>query len=537
MTTLPVSRYRQNGAAEKTLGAVYTPPRVASALVRWAVRSPADRLLDPACGEGVFLAAARTHLADLGNRHPVCVGVDIDPQAAAASGAIHSDFFEWAQTSLFQTPPKFDVVVGNPPFIRSHLFPEHSRQLAFRQMRGMGLHPSRLMSTRAPFVAVSCGLLSDGGRLAFVVPEELLHVGYAEELRRFLLSRFRRVIVCLPDDALFPSVQQSVVLLLCDQDTEGPGGLLTMSFTHLEEGPPYPADPAPMWDWCSKWTHLFLSPGECQVVSDSFRQLTWKPFRAYGRVEVGVVTGSNDFFILSKREVEALGNGAHLMPVITSARDLRGINLSVEDFGSLVEQGRPSFLLHISEPIENLPPSLRDYLAHGVEQKVNLRFKCRNREPWYAVPSIWPADALLLRQAGEVPKLIHLSKQCTATDTVHRVRWQQPALGKRHVAGFLNTWTLLACELTGRSYGGGVLELMPSEANNIPLPPPVDELDAVFDTVDALVRSRQFDAAIEVVDRIVTPADITAPQHDDARSILTKLIRRRKAKHNGNHRR
>ena len=35
-------RYRKNGAREKVLGAVYTPPRVAAALTRWAVRASSD---------------------------------------------------------------------------------------------------------------------------------------------------------------------------------------------------------------------------------------------------------------------------------------------------------------------------------------------------------------------------------------------------------------------------------------------------------------------------------------------------------------
>ena len=533
---LPEGRYRQNSTAQKVLGAVYTPSRVAEALVRWAVRSPTDRVLDPACGDGVFLAAAQTRLADLGAAQPACVGVDIDPHAATASQAICGDFFEWAQSSLFQTAPTFDVIVGNPPFIRSHLFPEHSRGLAFRQMRHMGLHPSRLMSTWAPFVAVSCNLLSDTGRLALVVPEELLHVSYAEELRRFLRSRFRRVIVVLPNGDLFPSVQQSVVLLLCDRDPAGPGGLLTMSFGQLEAGPPYEVELAPVWDWSAKWTHLFLSSGERRTVSESFNQLGWRPFKEYGRVEVGVITGANDFFTLSQGEAAALGvDGTYLVPIITSARDLRGVNLSVADFSLLVERGRPSYLIRISEPANDLPPPLRDYLARGQEQGIHRQFKCRNREPWYAVPSVWPADALLLRQAGDVPRLVHLSQRCTSTDTIHRVRWQQPALGQRHAAGFLNTWTLIACELTGRSYGGGVLELMPSEANNLPLPPPVSELDAVFEHVDALARSRQFDAAMQAVDAVVTPASITAAQHDEARHILAKLITRRKTKRNGSY--
>jgi len=535
VSVLPLDRYRQNNHAAKVLGAVYTPPRVAEALVRWAVRSPAERVLDPACGDGVFLAAARKRLAQLGSADPRPMGIDIDPQAAAAAGAICSDFFEWAQLSLFRDVPAFDAIVGNPPFIRSHLFPESSRQLAFRQMRQMGLRPSRLMSTWAPFVAISCRLLAPDGRMAFVVPEELLHVGYAEGLRRFLLERFRRVIVCLSDGDLFPSVQQSVVLLLCDQEPDGPGGLLTMPFASLENGPPYALEPAPAWDWCPKWTHLFLSPGERQVIGDSFQQLGWRPLREYGRVEVGVVTGANDFFVLSRSEAEALGNGSCLVPIVTGARDLPGINLSRDDFFHLTERGRPTFLISTAEPLERLPPKLRDYLEYGVKRQINLRFKCRNRKPWYAVPSVWPADALLLRQAGEMPKLVHLEKKCVSTDTIHRVRWRWPELGKRYAVGFLNTWTLIACELTGRSYGGGVLELMPGEANAIPLPPPVEELEAIFEAVDGLVRSRQLEAAVEMVDRAVLPAAIPAAHHDAARSIWAKLVERRRIKQNGRH--
>lgn len=522
------NRYKMTNNSEKILGAVYTSPRIATALVRWAVRSPDDKVLDPSCGEGVFLAAARTHLADFGSKRPVCIGVDIDPQAASAAGGVCSDFFEWVKTA-----PVFDVIVGNPPFIRSHLFDEQSRSHAFTQMKELGLHPSRLMSTWAPFVALSCKILSEHGRFAFVVPEELLHVGYAEEIRRFLLFRFRRVIVCLPNGDLFPSVQQAVVLLLCDNDPSGPSGLLTMSFTRLEEGLPYKVDPAPAWGWSSKWTHLFLSPLERLAISQSLNQLQWSPLSEYGRVEVGVVTGSNDFFIVSKEHAETLSCDHQLTPIITSARNLRGIKLDTNDFNTLVKQGHPAFLINTSEPIDRLPRALRSYLERGREKGIHRHYKCRTRKPWYAVPSVWPADALLLRQAGEILKLVHLAKKCTSTDTIHRVRWRYSSLGKRHVISFLNTWTLITCELTGRSYGGGVLELMPSEANNILLPPPLEQLDTYFDIVDDLVRLRQFDLATEMVDGVVTPPSIAKPQYDAARNILAKLMTRRKTRQNG----
>lgn len=493
-----VNRYKQNGEAKKILGAVYTPPGVASALVRWAVRSRHDRILDPSCGDGVFLKAAKEYISSIGNQRPLCIGVDINPQAAADSQAICSDFFEWASTA-----PKFDATVGNPPFIRSHLFPKRSRAIAFEQMKRMGLHPSRLMSTWVPFVALSCKLLTENGRLALVVPEELLHVSYAEELRHFLLKRFRRVIICVPNGSFFNSVQQSVVLLLCDNESAGHTGLLTTSFSQIEESPQHSASPAPCWNWTPKWTHVFLSPEERSFISEAFETLDWKPFREYGRIEVGVVTGYNDFFIVPESRMRTLKARKFFTPVITSARELQGLQFTAEDFNNLADSDTPLFLLNTSAPFRSLPRSLREYLSTGIKEGIHQRYKCKIREPWYAVPSIWPADAIMLRQAGEIPRIVH-RKKYTSTDTVHRVRWRKPSMGKIHAASFLNTFTLIAYELTGRSYGGGVLELMPSEANRLPLPPPDLALKTVYNGLDELTRFRQFDKAIELVDQFVT---------------------------------
>jgi hypothetical protein len=94
----------------------------------------------------------------------------------------------------------------------------------------------------------------------------------------------------------------------------------------------------------------------------------------------------------------------------------------------------------------------------------------------------------------------------------------------------LNTWTLLASELTGRSYGGGVLELMPSEANQLPLPEPVAELDDIFETVDERVRSRCFYDAISIVDNAAKPRWMTKCECDSAEHMLVKLIHRRSSR-------
>src|SRR5262249_21470581 len=70
----------------------------------------------------------------------------------------------------------FDVIVGNPPFIRYQNFQEEHRKPAFEIMQRAGLSPNRLTNSWVPFVVAASFLLSDKGRLALVIPAELLQV-------------------------------------------------------------------------------------------------------------------------------------------------------------------------------------------------------------------------------------------------------------------------------------------------------------------------------------------------------------------------
>jgi adenine-specific DNA-methyltransferase len=304
-----------------------------------------------------------------------------------------------------------------------------------------------------------------------------------------------------------------------------------MDYCALKQGDMNAVEPAKPWDWNRKWTHLFLTPRNRRLLDDLQSRMKWQPFHAYGRVEVGVVTGDNDFFILSQGQTGGV-DANHLAPIVTSSKDLRGIKFGVEDFRQIVSQNRPAFLLKATEAYDELPANVRAYVDTGEARHVNARYKCRIREPWYAVPSLWECDALLLRQAGQMPRLVHLSRKCTATDTIHRVRWKAPSLGRRHAVSFLNTITLLSAELTGRSYGGGVLELMPSEANKLPLPDPAATLDDVFDVVDERVRSRMFRDAVSVVDDAVLPDWLSADEREAASAMLAELVRRRSSRDN-----
>src|SRR5262245_66415804 len=82
-----------NPAIAKNNGAFYTPFEIARFLVRWAVRSKADRILDPSHGGGVFLREAFDRVAELGGDPSIRVfGVELDPithKAASQSLKLH----------------------------------------------------------------------------------------------------------------------------------------------------------------------------------------------------------------------------------------------------------------------------------------------------------------------------------------------------------------------------------------------------------------------------------------------------------------
>ena len=56
----------------KESGAYFTPDAVVRSLVEWAVHSKRDRLLDPSCGSGHFLAA-----------HANSIGIEQNARSAA----------------------------------------------------------------------------------------------------------------------------------------------------------------------------------------------------------------------------------------------------------------------------------------------------------------------------------------------------------------------------------------------------------------------------------------------------------------------
>lgn len=542
---------------DKLRGGYYTSSAVADWLCEWAIRSPKDRVLEPSCGNGVFLESAVKRYAKLGARRPAIVrqltGIEIIASQAAqartrlsrslsdrASEVVNTgDFFKWWQDG--QRPP-FDAVVGNPPFIRYQTFPEPHRSLAMAMMVEQGLSPNRLTNIWVPFVVAAVASLRPGGRLALVLPAELLQVTYASQLRSFLTDRFERIDIVACNELFFEKAEQEVVLLLADgvlasaSDANPCRVTMTEARTLGEITSHTPAvvladaQPKTIRHDSEKWLKYFLSEREIAFMRALRDGGVAANLSAHASVDVGVVTGKNEFFVLTSSQVNELGLKGHTAPLVSRSAHLKGARVGKADWDAMAAAGDRVHLLHLKRDGGKLSAALARYIRFGEGNEVHKGYKCSIRDPWYAVPSVWTPDGFLFRQIYDFPRMALNQAGATSTDTIHRLtsKKEKP---ERVIANTYTWLTAASAEIEGRSYGGGVLELEPTEAERLLMPATLNGALPLREC-DRLIRAGRLDEVLEENARIVLMGHMGLSKSDcfTLRDIWTKMRDRRNAR-------
>ncbi len=131
-------------------------------------------------------------------------------------------FFHYYENEL-KTDRRFDIVIGNPPFIRYQTVDKKVGERAFKIMEDSGLHPNKMTNLWVPFLVASVNLLKSSGKLGMVIPAELLQVDYAAEIRKFLLENFEELNIIAINKQLFEDAQQEVVLILAKKKSINQG--------------------------------------------------------------------------------------------------------------------------------------------------------------------------------------------------------------------------------------------------------------------------------------------------------------------------
>ena len=141
-----------------------------------------------------------------------------------------------------------------------------------------------------------------------------------------------------------------------------------------------------------------------------------------------------------------------------------------------------------------------------------------------------PSDPTWLRES------CHNQFGAYTTDTIYRgIPHPETGLAPEQiVAAFHTSLTMLSAEIEGRSFGGGVLELVPSEIARLAIIDPGTAVDWI-DQLDGIQRTSGHEALVKAADKRLVHAGVLDVDHlavlkGAYESLLTRRLARNRAK-------
>ena len=166
---------RQDATKEKLAGRYFTPVDLANYIVEWATSNDIHitNVLEPSCGEGVFLKSLVEH-----NLHLECSikGIEIDEAVSIIANdttrnsirynnfedyircqemdnngcyIINDDFYKAYREGL--TDERFQAIIGNPPYIRYQYLDEDQRDEQSIILTNNGMRSNKLINAWVSF--------------------------------------------------------------------------------------------------------------------------------------------------------------------------------------------------------------------------------------------------------------------------------------------------------------------------------------------------------------------------------------------------
>lgn len=531
----------------KLTGSYYTPKNLSDIIIKTIFNDKRNidqkefNILEPSCGNGVFVNSYLEYfknkipyghtinLVELNKselRKATNIIKNITPKGEKKYYSHNLDFLQYYKNCK----QKFDLIVGNPPYIDRKYLKEEQIELCKEINKNNGFLTNEVRNIWITFVISAVRLLKDTGILAFVLPGEILQVNYASTLRKFLQENFERIDIFTFKELIFENIEQDVVILFCNKKSEAKGLFyyrindinnfdIQQNFTNRNDNIKY----------FDKWTDYILNENEVQKIQ--FYSKEWKAVSSYCESGVGIVTGINSYFIKKNQECIDYNISEYTVPIIQKSSLVPScVNYTFNDYEKLLKKTTPSRLVSLNMAVDtSMNFNVKKFLEKGIELKIHQGFKCSHRTPWYTVPSVWSSEGIFFKRMHIYPKIISNKDKIFVTDTGYRIKMRDNKDINSMIFCFYNTLTLIYCELMGRYYGGGVLELTPNEFKEVPIPYyKINErsflkLDSMFRTDTDINKILDYTDSLILKNKLGL-SDITIKE---LRSIWKKLLNRR----------
>lgn len=489
-------------ARRLALGQWFTPPEVADLALGLALpNDPATaRVLDPACGDGVFLARARAAGCAPANLH----GIELEADVARAA-RVNVPGASVLQSDLFSVEPPsdgFDVVVGNPPYVRQErLSAEHKRRARARiaaDWPELSAAELERLVGRADLAAAcvmrALRMVREGGRVALVVSTAMLDAGYAASLWKCVAARARVLaLVDAPHERWFTEAAVNAMIIVLERR---PSAGEPVAVARLATSTRAAAARAPRIDELAAVADVRSAPADRFDRWSAYLRApsAWFDFEAahgdrlvrlgdVAEVRRGITSGANDVFYLTRARAAELGLERELLvPLVRSPRERGAATICLD----------PAATTHVAIACPADEGELARYPVAaryiGDQAAVAERPTLRARTPWWAL-SIRPARVFLTKAYAARFVQRFATAPVAADQRVYAV-YPESGIDVAAMAAVLNaTTTALALESLGRaSMGEGALEWTVADAAGLPVIDPRTVGRDALRAFDALMR-------------------------------------------------
>lgn len=309
------------GADRRRQGAFYTPAAIVQPMVNWVLEQSPQRIIDPGCGSGRFSAKFVRYSPEL-----EVWSLDLDPlqtlitrASLAVLGArnAHVVQADYLETELPYTHGR-TAFVSNPPYVRHHQLTSAAKVWGATTAAKLGHRFSGLAGLHAHFFLATAQLGRPGDFGCFVTSAEWLDVGYGSIIRSLLLNGLggQALHVLDPAAAAFNDAQTTAVIT-CFRFGSEPEMVRVRRVSSTEELDGLDQGQAVSraeFANSARWTSL--------TKEASARDQSLHPLGDLVEVHRGMVTGANDFFVLTRERAGGLGVLPWCVPVISDGREI-----------------------------------------------------------------------------------------------------------------------------------------------------------------------------------------------------------------------
>lgn len=161
----------------KELGVVFTPKNICEFMCSF-IQNKKLTLLEPSCGEGAFLDVLNK------NKKYKIEANDINNDFISKCKEKYKNITYYNKDFIgFNSNKKYDVIIGNPPYIRIQNLSENNRNLIKNEFDLTGNIDIFLY-----FIMKSLSLLNDKGKLIFIIPNSFLYNKSCSKVKDYLIN-------------------------------------------------------------------------------------------------------------------------------------------------------------------------------------------------------------------------------------------------------------------------------------------------------------------------------------------------------------